>query len=845
MQRYRSSTPDRGGDDTPSSAARGRRPGRGNAARASRLPSGVHSASPPGQDWLGADALWLSRRTDAEEGPRARQAESDSARALEHAARRGAHDAAPSTDEVAAALLGSFRAALAPARGGTAEARAATVTAADQLSYLVQGQPPEVQAAVLREAQADLARLARQVEHLSREETDRAVAALSRVAEAVGSDQVRLLTDTLARELPDVLSTKRGRTETRFLDAMQGAIEGGQGALLATAMAHSLADDGHADLAADVHERAGEAVAAVRERYDEAKAAVDARNAELALVQTTWGASLDEDARAAGMEAFLEHHADDYTELDDASGILARTLEGASYGITPPTGFEGESQASAFTSALLAIPALARTEAGSAVVVDAMARSSAGRPSFLGVARQQLDAAAQLGNTMVGALPFAGDAAAFEGGAHIDTAVMEAIAVQTDVAARQGDLGAMERMLGEFSSFTQDHDLARTATEIQAGIAEEWAEFTSSGGIVGELDALGSLGSLQSKIGKVFTETSKRYLEDRPHLRGRFDSIGLSFATGSTVSAFAALAADPDLDSFLTAGGSGARLLDARNRHNNPDFEGPTRLGRLGAGAGLLGSGINSIQNPGSVRAHLETVVDAAGYANAAQVFSSKALLGQAMKKAGMVAGVFFSAWDTLDAIERGDAYGAAASAAPLAGLAIGAAVGGPAGAALGLAIGGLVGVGMELFRAFTQKDPIVEFEQRTQPFLEAAFVSMGMGESEADQLSHRFRDVNDDLVGVGPVLAGLAGELGVSPEEMLRWASTLSDREVHDLSKRLLRVDHEGERLWEETQRPPGQGRDPRDPMNLGLDRAALTTLAVTLRRDHEGPWAALCAAP
>ena len=71
-----------------------------------------------------------------------------------------------------------------------------------------------------------------------------------------------------------------------------------------------------------------------------------------------------------------------------------------------------------------------------------------------------------------------------------------------------------------------------------------------------------------------------------------------------------------------------------------------------------------------------------AGYANAAQMFSSKALMGQAMKKAGLVAGVFFSAWDTLDAINRGDAYGAAASAAPLAGLAIGAAVGGPVGAA-------------------------------------------------------------------------------------------------------------------------------------------------------------------
>jgi hypothetical protein len=758
---------------------------------------------------------------------------------MEHAARRGSVGAAPSPDQIAASLLASFRASASTAAGGTLEARAATVAATEQLSHLVAGQPPEVQAAVLRGAQADLARLARQVEHLSHDETNRAVAALSRVAESVGSDQVRLLTDTMAQELPEVLASKRGRTEGRFLDAMQEAIEGGQGALLATAMAHSFADDGHTAIAAEVHERAGESVAAVRERYDDARAAVDARNAELAVVQTTWSATLDEDARVSGMEAFLEHHADDYTEMDAAASILASTLEGASYGITPPAGLDASSETSAFTSALLAIPDLARTEAGSAVVVDAMARSSAGRSSFLGVARDRLDAAANIGNQVLEALPGFGNPPRIEGGARIDTAVMEAIAVQTDAAARQGDLSAMDRMLGEFSSFTQDQELSRTAKEIQAGIAAEWAEFEASGGIIGDMDALGSLGSLQSSIGKVFTETSEQYLKERPELRGRFESIGLSFATGSTVSAFAALAADPDLDSFLAAGGSGAGLLDARNQRQNPDFEGPTRLGRIAAGTGFLGSGINSIQDPRSVRAHLETVVDAAGYASAAQMFSSKALMGQAMKKAGLVAGVFFSAWDTLDAINRGDAYGAAASAAPLAGLAIGAAVGGPAGAAVGLVVGGLVGVGMELFRALTTNDPIVEFEQRTQPFLEAAFTSMGVGSGQAEQLSHRFRDVNDDLIGVGPVLVGLAGQMGVPPADMVRWAGTLSDREVHDLAKQLLRVDHEGERLWEQTQRPPGVGRDPRDPMGIGLDQEALGLVSAELRRTHpDGPW-------
>ena len=142
-----------------------------------------------------------------------------------------------------------------------------------------------------------------------------------------------------------------------------------------------------------------------------------------------------------------------------------------------------------------------------------------------------------------------------------------------------------------------------------------------------------------------------------------------------------------------------------------------------------------------------------------------------------------------------------------------------------------------------TMNDPIVEFEQRTQPFLEAAFTSMGVGSGQAEQLSHRFRDVNDDLVGVGPVLIGLAGQMGVPPADMVRWAGTLSDREVHDLAKQLLRVDHEGERLWEQTQRPPGEGRDPRDPMGIGLDQEALGLVSAELRRTHpDGPWSQHC---
>jgi len=759
-----------------------------------------------------------------------------SADAAERAARNGTREEPRTADEIASGIVASFRASTQRSSGTTPEARRGTVAATEQLSYLIAGQPPEVQAAVLRGAQAELAQLTRQLEHLSHEETGRAVAALTRVANSVGSDQVRLLTDTMARELPEVLASDRGRSEGRVLGAMQDAIEGGDGALLATAMARSLENDGHTELATEVHERAAESVAVVRERYSEARAEVDARNAELALVQTTWSGALDEDAQQAGMEAFLQQHEGDYAELDEATAVLAATLEGASYGMTAPAGLSEDTDRSAFVGAVAMVPELARTEAGSAVIVDAMSRSAEGRASFLD-GSQRLS---RIRGAVEGLGPWGRTDSGTDSDAAHDAMLMEAISVQTDAAARQGDVSSLDRMLGEFAAYTGDPELAQTAEQIQEGIAEAWAEYEEGGGIIGELDALGSLGALQSKISRTFRDVSKHYLSDRPALQGRFDSIGLSFATGSTISAFAVAAVDPGADSFLDAAGSGLKTLDTRARNRNPALDGSTRWGRVGAAAGLAGGVVNVIQDPTSVRAHLEAVADGAGLANTSRMFSSKPFMGQALKRAGVVAGAFFSAWDTLEALDRGDTYGAAAAAAPLAGMAIGAMVG-PGGAAVGLVVGGVIGIGMELFRAFSMNDPTLQFEQRTQPFLMAAFESMGMSESDADQLSHRFRDANDDLVGVGPALAGLAGHLGVSSDAMLQWAAGLSDWQAKTLAKRLLRVDHESERLWEASQGAPGEGRNPRDPLSISLDHGQMEDVAGYVRNIMPpGPWSA-----
>ncbi len=757
----------------------------------------------------------------------------------------------PSAAQRAATALQELRATTRAALGSSRDAKAATVAATEQLAALMQGQPPDVQAAILRGARAEIGQLTKQLQHLGRNETNRAISALAQVAESAGSENVALLTDTMSRSMPEVVAGDAGigrnaMPRNNILSALGDAIEGGGGALLATAMARSLEQDGHEDFALAVHKQAAASVQRVHSRWQEAKDKVDARNGELAAVSASWSGAFDEDARAAGAEAFLANHAETYEDLDKASAVLAATLEGASYGLRKPSGLDEAQDGGAFRMAMNAIPDLARTEAGSAVVVDAMARSAAGHDNFLDVERNRRSSLVRasehqngwLGRSLQGAAQAHTDA--------LDQTLLEATATQTDAATRRGDLGAVGAMLSDFAAFTDDRTLSDAAKEVQEEMQASWQEFEAGGGIIGGLDAMGSLKSLQSSIGKAFAQVGKSRLGGNPAMQARFESIGASFTVGSTISAYAALAEDPNLQSFLSAGGATAGTLDKLNpkpsQQTADGVGGATKLGRIASGAGLVGSGLRSIQNPASVRAHLETVSSAAGFAHAGGLLGSRAVLSQAAKKAGVVAAVVFSAWDTWDAYQNGDLYGAAASAAPLVGLGIGASIGaagGPVGAMAGMAIGAVVGVGMELIRAFTRKDPILQFEQRTQPFLQGALQAGGMSSAEAKALSHRFRDVNDDLVGVGPVLAGLSATLGVSSPTMLDWAAGLRDGDAHRLAKFMLQVDHSGNDAWQKLQAEPNPSISPHDPLQIGLDQNRMDALAAWVQAEWpDGPW-------
>ena len=174
---------------------------------------------------------------------------------------------------------------------------------------------------------------------------------------------------------------------------------------------------------------------------------------------------------------------------------------------------------------------------------------------------------------------------------------------------------------------------------------------------------------------------------------------------------------------------------------------------------------------------------------------------GQLLARAGLVVGLAFSAWDTARAIDEGDWIGAAAAAAPIVGAAIGAVVAGATigagltswlgpGAIVGAAIGALVGIGIQLVRGIWQDDPMEKYEQGTQEALEAAFAAMGFDEDEADRLAHRLRDVDDDFVGVGPVIAQVADEMGIPADLLLVSAIDARRRRAGDRREVMLGVD-------------------------------------------------------
>jgi hypothetical protein len=220
-------------------------------------------------------------------------------------------------------------------------------------------------------------------------------------------------------------------------------------------------------------------------------------------------------------------------------------------------------------------------------------------------------------------------------------------------------------------------------------------------------------------------------------------------------------------------------------------------------GAVALGQSLYGLRDGADAREAVGAVVTAAGLGSsvAGMVLTNGA--PKLLSKGLPVVGYALSAFDTVNALKKGDELGAVAAAAPLAGALSGAAIGAASGSfapgigtAIGGAVGALVGVSITAVRAWTADSPAEKFEQSTQAFLQGALQQGGLSASAAERAAHRLRDVNDDFFGAGHAVAALARRTGEEPAQVLTTLARLDDDRLQAFVKRALAMRDNGEQL-------------------------------------------------
>jgi hypothetical protein len=213
-----------------------------------------------------------------------------------------------------------------------------------------------------------------------------------------------------------------------------------------------------------------------------------------------------------------------------------------------------------------------------------------------------------------------------------------------------------------------------------------------------------------------------------------------------------------------------------------------------------FGSSLSAMQDGASAREIAGAGVGAAGIgAGVAGLVmeTTPALVSRGVPLLGFA----LSAWDTADAVKKGDTLGAIGAAAPiaLAGgfAAYGAATGSFApgvGTAIGAVAGAAIGLGIGFGRRILGDHPDEKLEKSTQSFLQGALEARGLSADEARTASHQLRDVDGEFFGVGPHIARLAERAGVPPGELLTRVVRLPEARLHAFVKDSLAADDNGD---------------------------------------------------
>ena len=243
-------------------------------------------------------------------------------------------------------------------------------------------------------------------------------------------------------------------------------------------------------------------------------------------------------------------------------------------------------------------------------------------------------------------------------------------------------------------------------------------------------------------------------------------------------------------------------------------------------GAVALGRSLMNFKDGVTGREALDAVVSAAGLGTSIAATVLKTGAPSVLSKGLPVVGYALSAFDTVQAVRKGDTLGAVAAAAPLAGAAAGAAIGAASGSiapgvgtVIGGAVGSLVGLGIGVGRMIWGEHPDEKVEKSTQSFLQGALEQSGLSPEQAERASFRLRDVNGDFFGVGRSLQQIAQRTGESPQTVLQKVASLDDQRLHDFVKKSLDIGDNGDDVRDAENRR-SEGNDVKVP-EFKLDEA------------------------
>lgn len=630
--------------------------------------------------------------------------------------------------------------------------------AADRISAAIDGAPPEVAQALLRQLDSDgsLGEISNVLDHAANEDGldgdinfngetygqnnplaalgedpsdiarfDRLIGSLSQAVTAAGDDE---LTQMVAGHITEAVGEGDIR---RFDESFALSIANGGGAGLAGAVATRLQENGNQDRADDLAESVEDGMGIYLDRFDETADRVDQANNDLNYMLTQWAPFYPdtEEGQAAlneQIEAFRENHPE-YAELEQISGSAGGDLEVLRelQGVFPDKGDLRDRE----LSLLAEVPRFGATDAGRRSIGEAVARRGDGEETFLDRMDDQ-DFLDSLPDDYYEKLGYE-NRESFETG--FSQMVLNGSMALMSESASQGDTENVERI---GAGLVEYHELLGEDREALQEVVDANQELMASSITVGRRGA------------NAGTEGFNLALE-------RFNSAtqGLS---------------DPATANRLRAGGA---------------------LTALGAGGlswwATAQGGVEGQEALSSTVDSLEGLLTVGGAANSATGGTNRLLstFSDDLVRGGGrffgAAGAVLDAYSLVRAAQDGDWAQAGISAVSVAG-GIATALG-ATGVGLALGVGAaVIGLGYAQYKKIEASN---RFETpETEAFIRGALEHAGVENDQLDEVVRHLRNADDEGRNVGVLIAQAAERRGMDPIELLSAIARQDPDQVLDI---------------------------------------------------------------